>query len=371
MSTLTGQVITLSAQDTAGRVKEITEKLEQGVKDLFSSERFQAYLNVMSKFWRSSLNNTLLIAFQKPEASLVAGFSKWKKDFQRVVKKGEKGIKIFAPAPYKIKQEVEKTDPQTGVPVLDSNGKPVIETKEITIPSFKVVSVFDVSQTEGKELPDIGVDELTGSVEDFERFFDALKKVSPVSISFEDIQNGAHGFYSPLENRIVINKGMSELQTLKTTIHEIAHAKLHSIDKSKPEPRWKVVMVSGGGVKQDLSCGFETEAEAMAFAEREGWCFIDENQFEWQLEVEEDISHIQEVKKNRHTKEVEAESVAYTVCQHYGLDTSDYSFGYIAGWSSGKETKELKDSLEVIRSTASNLITEIDKCIEESEIPLF
>ena len=192
-----------------------------------------------------------------------------------------------------------------------------------------------------------------------------------VSISFEDIQNGAHGVYSPLENRIVINKGMSELQTLKTTIHEIAHAKLHSIDKSKPEPRWKVVMVSGGGVKQDLSCGFETEAEAMAFAEREGWCFIDENQFEWQLEVEEDISHIQEVKKNRHTKEVEAESVAYTVCQHYGLDTSDYSFGYIAGWSSGKETKELKDSLEVIRSTASNLITEIDKCIEESEIPLF
>jgi len=288
----------------AQQVREITDKLEQGIKELFESEKFKEYLTTMSKFYNYSFNNTLLIAMQKPDATLIAGYTSWQRNFDRHVMKGEKGIKILAPAPYKAQEEREKIDPATQKPVLDADGKPVTETVEVLRPAFKVVSVFDVSQTDGKELPDIAVDELTGSVENYAAFFEALKQESPVPISFEDIPGGAKGYFSHAENRIAIQEGMSEIQTVKTAIHEIAHAKLHAInpdEKVAPEER-----------------------------------------------------------KDRHTKEVEAESVAYTVCQRYGIETSDYSFGYIAGWSSDKDTKELKGSLETIRSTAAEMIESID-----------
>ena len=296
--------IELTATDTAGKVKEITAQLEAGVKDLFNSERYQDYLKAMSKFHDYSLNNTLLIVMQKPDASLVAGFNKWRDEFERHVKRGEKGIKILAPAPYKIKKELEKLDPD-GKPIIGEDGKPVTEQKEITVPAFKVVSVFDVSQTDGKEIPDIAVDSLTGSVEQYEDFFKALEQTSPVPVGFERIESGAHGYYHNAEKRIALNEGESELQTVKTLIHEIAHAKLHDIDLNAPPEQ-------------------------------------------------------QQERPSRRTREVEAESIAYTVCQHFGLDTSDYSFGYVAGWSSDKDIKELKASLETIRATASELITEID-----------
>ena len=349
----------------AQQVREITDKLEQGLKELFESERFKEYLKTMSKFYNYSFNNTLLIAMQKPDATLIAGYTAWQRNFDRHVMKGEKGIKIFAPAPYKVKEEREKLDPVTQKAILDKDGKPVTETVEVTRPAFKVVSVFDVSQTDGKELPDIAVDELTGSVDNYAAFFDALKELSPVPIAFENITDGAKGYFSPVENRIAIQEGMSEIQTIKTAIHEIAHAKLHGTDRPEPEPAWKVVMVSDGGVKQDYRSGFKSEAEATAAAEEAGWRYIDENQFEWQLEVEEDLSPVKESQKDRRTKEVEAESVAYTVCQRYGIETSDYSFGYIAGWSSDKETKELKSSLETIRKTAAEMITGLDEKLKE------
>ena len=350
----------MAESKSAQQVREITDKLEQGIKELFESDRFKEYLRTMSKFYHYSFSNTLLIAMQKPEATYVAGYTSWQRNFDRQVMKGEKGIKILAPAPYKAKEEREKIDPSTQKPVLDADGNPVTETVEVMRPAFKVVSVFDISQTDGKELPDIIVDELSGSVENYAAFLEALKQESPVPISFEDIPGGAKGYFSPVENRIAIQEGMSEIQTIKTAIHEIAHAKLHSIDRPEPEPTWKIVMISEGGTKRDFLSGFASETEANAAAEHEGWHFVDENRFEWRLEIEEDASAVQDMRKDRHTKEVEAESVAYTVCQRYGIETSDYSFGYIAGWSSDKETKELKGSLETIRKTAAEMIDSID-----------
>ena len=302
--------IVLTSEKPAEKLKEITDRLEQGIAELFDSERYKEYLKVMSKFHNYSFRNTVLIAMQKPDASLVAGFSAWKNNFERNVMKGQKGIKIIAPSPYKIKQEMQKIDPHTQKPIIGKDGKPVTEEKEITIPAYKVVSVFDVSQTEGKELPDIAVDELTGDVDRYKDFFAALEKTSPVPIAFENIEGGSHGYYHLEDKRIAINEGMSELQTLKTAIHEIAHAKLHDIDLNAPK---------------------------------------DEQQ-----------PHV-----DRRTREVEAESVAYTVCQHYGLDTSDYSFGYVAGWSSGRELSELKSSLETIRSAAAEIINSIDENLAE------
>lgn len=352
----------MAENKNAQQVREITEKLEQGIKELFESKRFKEYLRTMSKFYNYSFNNTLLIAMQKPEATYVAGYTSWMKNFDRHVKKDEKSIKILAPAPYKTKAEQEKIDPTTNKPILNADGKPVVETVEIMRPAFKVVSVFDVSQTDGKELPDIMVGQLSGSVEQYEAFWRALKEISPVPVALEKIEGGAHGYYHLMDKRIAIDEGMSEMQTIKTLIHEIAHAKLHAIAPSEPEPepKWKVVMVSEGGTKRDLQTAFESEAEAIATAEKADWIYVDENQFEWRLEVEEDIAPIQAQMKDRHTKEVEAESVAYTVCQRYGLETSDYSFGYIAGWSSNRETKELKGSLETIRKTAAEMIEGID-----------
>lgn len=294
--------ILLNGQNSAERMKEITDRLETGTQELFESERYKAYLTTMSKFHSYSFNNTLLIAMQGGQ--LVAGYNKWRDDFHRNVKKGEKAIKILAPAPFKAKKEVQKLDAQ-GRPVMGKDGKPVTEVQEIQVPAFKIVSVFDVSQTEGEPLPSIGVEELTGSVERYGEFFKALEQTSPVPIGFEDIPGGSHGYYHLTEKRIAIQEGMSELQTLKTAIHEIAHSKLHAIDP---------------------------EAPAIEQADR----------------------------PDSRTREVQAESVAYAVCQHYGLDTSDYSFGYVAGWSSGKDLKELKASLETIRTTAHELIITID-----------
>ncbi len=302
--------IVLTSEKPAEKLKEITDRLEQGITELFESERYKEYLRVMSKFHNYSFNNTLLIAMQKPDASLVAGFSAWKNNFGRNVMKGQKGIKIIAPSPFKIRQEMKKIDPHTQQPIIGKDGKPVTEEKEITIPAYKVVSVFDVSQTEGKELPDIAVDELTGDVERYKDFFAALEKTSPVPIGFEQIAGGSHGYYHLEDKRIAIDEGMSELQTLKTAIHEIAHAKLHDIDLNAPENE-------------------------------------------------------QQPRVDRRTREVEAESVAYTVCQHYELDTSDYSFGYVAGWSSGRELSELKSSLETIRSAAAEIINSIDETLAE------
>ena len=302
--------IVLTSEKPAEKLKEITDRLEQGITELFDSERYREYLRVMSKFHNYSFNNTLLIAMQKPDASLVAGFSAWKNNFGRNVIKGQKGIKIIAPSPYKVKQEMKKIDPHTQQPIIGKDGKPVTEEKEITIPAYKVVSVFDVSQTEGKELPDIAVDELTGDVERYRDFFAALEKTSPVPIGFEQIPGSSHGYYHLEDKRIAIQEGMSELQTLKTAIHEIAHAKLHDIDLNAPENE-------------------------------------------------------QQPRVDRRTREVEAESVAYTVCQHYGFDTSDYSFGYVAGWSSGRELSELKNSLETIRSAAAEIINSIDETLAE------
>ena len=227
--------IILTADKPAEKLKEITDRLEQGITELFDSERYKEYLQVMSKFHNYSFNNTLLIAMQKPDASLIAGFNAWKNNFGRNVMRGEKGIRILAPSPYKIRQEVEKKDPQTGKTVIGKDGKPVTETKEIQIPAYKVVAVFDVSQTEGRELPSLSANELTGDVEKYEDFFAALEKTSPVPMGFEKIEGTAHGYYHLEEKRIAIDEGMSELQNLKTAIHEIAHAKLHDIDLNAPQ----------------------------------------------------------------------------------------------------------------------------------------
>ena len=297
--------IILNGKDSAERMKEITDRLETGIQELFDSNRYKAYLTTMAKFHNYSFNNTLLIAMQGGQ--LVAGFNKWKDTFHRTVKKGEKSIKILAPAPYKVKQKMEKLDDQ-GKPILDKDGKPLTEEKTVQIPAFKVVSVFDVSQTEGEPLPSIAVNELSGSVQDYQDFFKALEQSSPVPIGFEDIEGGAHGYFHLLDNRIAIQEGMSQLQTVKTAIHEIAHAKLHAIDPTDPE---------------------------------------------------------QTNRPDSRTREVQAESVAYAVCQHYGLDTSEYSFGYVAGWSSGRELAELKASLEIIRSAAHELISALDEHLAE------
>ena len=302
--------IELKSQKSTEKIKEITDRLEQGIQDLFDSDRFKEYLRVMSKFHDYSFNNTLLIAMQKPDATFVAGYTSWKKDYGRQVVSHAKSIKVLAPSPYKVKREVDKIDPTTKKPVIGKDGKPVKEETEITVPAFKVVSVFDVSQTEGKELPTIGVDELTGDVEQYADFFKATEQASPAPVGFEKIESGAKGYYSQIEKRIAINEGMSELQNLKTLIHEIAHAKLHDIDLNAPA---------------------EEQAD----------------------------------RPDRRTREVQAESIAYAVCQHYGLDTSDYSFAYVAKWSSGRELSELKASLKTIRDTAAGLIADIDKNFAE------
>lgn len=283
------------------------------LKELFESEKYKTYLSTMSKFHNYSFNNTLLIAMQKPEATLVAGYKAWQKNFERHVNKGEKAIRILAPAPYKIKEERDKLDPVTGEMMFDENGMPQKEQVEVTIPAFRAVSVFDVSQTDGKPIPELEAQELLSTVEGYEDFVQALMNVAPVPIGFEDIPGDSKGYFHTEEKRIAVQENMSESQTLKTMVHEVAHFMLHNKEINR----------------DDL---------------------------------------IEEPAKDRNTKEVEAESVAYTVCQHFGIDTSDYSFGYIAGWSSGKDMKELKSSLDTIRKTASELITGIEGALRELQL---
>ena len=290
------------------QLKEITERLEKGVKELFTSEKYMEYLRVMSQFHHYSFSNTLLIAMQKSDATLVAGYGAWQKKFERNVMKGEKAIKIFAPAPRKVEIEQDMLDPETQKPILDENGEVKKETVMVKQPFFKITSVFDVSQTEGKPLPELDtVKDLTASVEEYNIFFEALKRTSKVPIDFQPIEGGSHGFYHQKEKRIAIAEGMSEAQNIKTGIHEIAHSRLHDVDMTDAE----------NGIVVD-----------------------------------------------RNTREVQAESVAYTVCQYYGIDTSEYSFGYIAGWSEGKEIRELRSSMEVIRREADSMIKEIDRNLE-------
>lgn len=303
--------IDLNGKNNAERMKEITDRLEAGIQALFESEQYKAYLTAMSKFHNYSFNNTLLIAMQKPEATLVAGYQAWQKNFERHVNKGEKAIRILAPAPYKIKEERDKLDPVTGEMMFDENGMPQKEETEVTIPAFRAVSVFDVSQTDGKPIPELEVNELLSTVEGYEDFVQALMNISPVPIAFEDIPGDSKGYFSTAEKRIAVQENMSESQTLKTMVHEVAHSRLH--DKE---------------VNQSMDIPV----------------------------------------KDRNTKEVEAESVAFTVCQHFGIDTSDYSFGYIAGWSSGRNMKELKSSLDTIRKTASELITGIEGAMQELQL---
>lgn len=286
----------------ADQLKEITDKLEQGVSEIFFSDKYKQFLDMVAKFPRYSVNNNILIMMQKPDAQMCQSFTGWK-EMGRFVKKGEKGIKILAPAPYTIQREQAKLD-EKGAPMFDKDGEPITEMVEVKVNAFKVVSTFDVSQTDGKELPTLGVDELTGDVDGYSNLMEALTQVCPVPISFENIEGGAKGFYSQTEKRIAIQEGMSEVQTVKTAIHEMAHQKLHALENNGP-------------------------------------------------------------KQSRGSKEVEAESVAYTICQHYGIDTSDYSFSYVAGWSEGKETPELKSSLDTIRRAAGELITKIDEKLAE------
>ena len=302
-------------QSNKERIKEITAGIEKGIQELFESDRYRNYLTTMSRFHRYSLNNVMLIHAQKPDATLVAGFNKWKNSFGRHVKKGEKGIQILAPTPYKIKQEEQKLDPDTKLPLLDENGEPVTEEKEVTIPMFKVVSVFDVSQTDGRPLPQIS-STLTWDVAEYEVFLEALHRTSPVPISFQAMEPGMDGYFAPKKQKIFLREGMSQVQTICAAVHEIAHSKLHDYEHmTELADDGETILVPG--------------------------------------------------EKSRNTEEVEAESVSYAVCQYFGIETADNSFGYIAAWSQGKELKELRASLETINKTSSELISGIEKHYRE------
>ena len=302
-------------QTNKERIKEITAGIEKGILELFESDRYRNYLTTMSRFHRYSLNNVMLIHAQRPDATLVAGFSKWKHSFGRHVKKGEKGIQILAPTPYKIKVDKEKLDPDTKLPMLDDEGKPITEEKEVTIPMFKVVSVFDVAQTEGKPLPQISFS-LTGDVAQYEVFMEALRRTSQVPITIEPMEPGMDGYFSLTKQAIFLREGMSQVQTVCAAIHEMAHSRLHNYEKMT-----------------ELADDGET---ILVPAE-----------------------------KDRNTEEVEAESISYAVCQYFGIETADNSFGYIATWSQGKELKELRASLETINKTSSELISGIEQHYRE------
>ena len=302
-------------QTNKDRMREIVDSIENGIKELFESDKYQQYLSTMSRFHRYSVNNTMLIYMQRPDATHVAGFNKWRDQFGRNVLKGEKGIRIIAPTPYKKKVEEIKTDPETNAPVLDADGKAIIEEKEIRIPMFKVVSVFDVSQTAGKPLPQLAAD-LSGNVQQYEVFMEALRRASPVPMEIKPVARDTDGFFSIKAQSITIRAGMSEVQTVCAAVHEIAHAKLHDYEHmTELADDGETILVPG--------------------------------------------------EKSRNTEEVEAESISYAVCQYYGIETGENSFGYIATWSKGKELKELRASLETINKTASELITDIDRHFAE------
>lgn len=298
------------------RLREITAGIEDGIKQLFESERYMQYLRTMSRFHKYSVNNQMLIYMQKPDATLVAGFNKWRDQFSRNVKRGEKGIKIIAPTPYKKKIEEMKRDPDTKAPVLDRDGNAIMEEKEVQIPMYRPVTVFDVAQTEGKPLPQLAAN-LTGNVQQYEVFMEALRRASPVPMEVKLLSPDMDGYFSTENQSIAIREGMSEVQTVCAAIHEITHAKLHNYEQER------IAAAQGDETKEPTK------------------------------------------PKDRATEEVEAESVSYAVCQYYGIETSANSFGYIATWSNGKELPELRTSLETVNKTASGLITDVDRHFRE------
>ena len=385
------------------RLREITDGIEQGIKELFESEKYMRYLSVMSRFHRYSVNNTMLIYMQKPDATLVAGFNKWKNQFERHVKKGEHGITIIAPTPYKKKIEEMKRDPDTHAPILDADGKAVMEKKEIEIPMFRPVKVFDVSQTDGKPLPELA-SSLSGTVPHYEAFLEAVRRSAPVPIEFEPMADNMDGYFSPERQRIAIREGMSEVQTVSAAVHEIAHSKLHNQKKiqidndqqyQEVELFEKPALFSNGRISHDdlpegVYCydlrgsdddpGFPICVEERAvvnhagsviltapleFSEEGRLYFTDENGLNFNGGMLTLSQFLQEQKKDRRTEEVEAESISYAVCQYFGIQTGENSFGYIASWSKGKELKELRASLETINKTSCELINDIERHYKE------
>ena len=385
------------------RLQEITAGIEQGIKELFESEKYMRYLSVMSKFHRYSVNNTMLIYMQKPEATLVAGFNKWKNQFERHVKKGEHGITIIAPTPYKKKIEEMKRDPDTHAPILDADGKAVMEEKEIEIPMFRPVKVFDVSQTDGKPLPELS-SSLSGTVPHYEAFLEALRHSAPVPIEFEPMAANMDGYFSPDQQRIAIREGMSEVQTVSATVHEIAHSKLHNQKKiqidndeqyQEVELFEKPALFSNGRISRDdlpegVYCydlrgsdddpgspicveervvvnhaGSVILTAPLEFPEEGRLYFTDETGLNFNGGMLTLSQFLQEQKKDRRTEEVEAESISYAVCQYFGIQTEENSFGYIASWSKGKELKELRASLETINKTSCELINNIERHYKE------
>ena len=385
------------------RLREITDGIEQGIKELFESETYMRYLSVMSRFHRYSVNNTMLIYMQKPDATLVAGFNKWKNQFERHVKKGEHGITIIAPTPYKKKIEEMKRDPDTHAPILDADGKAVMEKKEIEIPMFRPVKVFDVSQTDGKPLPELA-SSLSGTVPHYEAFLEAVRRSAPVPIEFEPMADNMDGYFSPERQRIAIREGMSEVQTVSAAVHEIAHSKLHNQKKiqidndqqyQEVELFEKPALFSNGRISHDdlpegVYCydlrgsdddpGFPICVEErvvvnhagsviltapLEFSEEGRLYFTDENGLNFNGGMLTLSQFLQEQKKDRRTEEVEAESISYAVCQYFGIQTGENSFGYIASWSKGKELKELRASLETINKTSCELINDIERHYKE------
>ena len=385
------------------RLQEITAGIEQGIKELFESEKYMRYLSVMSKFHRYSVNNTMLIYMQKPEATLVAGFNKWKNQFARHVKKGEHGITIIAPTPYKKKIEEMKRDPDTHAPILDADGKAVMEEKEIEIPMFRPVKVFDVSQTDGKPLPELA-SSLSGTVPHYEAFLEALRRSAPVPIEFEPMAANTDGYFSPDQQRIAIREGMSEVQTVSATVHEIAHSKLHNQKKiqidndeqyQEVELFEKPALFSNGRIFRDdlpegVYCydlrgsdddpgspicveervvvnhaGSVILTAPLEFPEEGRLYFTDETGLNFNGGMLTLSQFLQEQKKDRRTEEVEAESISYAVCQYFGIQTGENSFGYIATWSKDKELKELRASLETINKTSCELINNIERHYKE------
>ena len=387
-------------QTNKERLKDITDSIERGIQDLFQSDKYAEYLRTMSRFHKYSVNNTMLIYMQKPDATLVAGFNKWRDQFERNVMKGEKGIKIIAPTPFKKKIEQEKRDPDTNLPMLDADGKVITEEKEIKIPMFKPVTVFDVSQTDGKPLPQLASD-LSGNVQNYEVFMEALRRSAPVPIEILPIRDGSDGYFSLDNQKIAIREGMSEVQTVSAVVHEIAHSKLHNqkkIEEPKDAPKYQEVEIfdvpalfSDGRISlDDLPEGLYRydlrgsdddpgmpvtveqnvtvnhagaiitakpldlgEDGCLTLTEDEGLNFVG-----GEISMQRFFN---EQRKDRNTEEVEAESISFAVCAYYGIATGENSFGYIAAWSKDKELKELRASLETINKTSSELITDIDR----------
>ena len=387
-------------QTNKERLKDITDSIERGIQDLFQSDKYAEYLRTMSRFHKYSVNNTMLIYMQKPDATLVAGFNKWRDQFGRNVMKGEKGIKIIAPTPYKKKIEQEKRDPDTNLPMLDADGKVIIEEKEIKIPMYKPVTVFDVSQTDGKPLPQLASD-LSGNVQNYEVFMEALRRSSPVPIEIIPIRDGTDGYFALDNQKISIREGMSEVQTVSAVVHEIAHSKLHNdkrIEEPKDAPKYQEIeifdvpglfsngRISPADIPEGMYCydlrgsdddpgmpvtvenrvavnhaGSVITAKPLAFGEEGRLAFTEENGLNFTGGEMSAYRFFNEQRKDRNTEEVEAESISFAVCAYYGIATGENSFGYIASWSKDKELKELRASLETINKTSSELITDIDR----------